>query len=339
MARSKHFALVRSLMLAASVGAPCLAEAADLLPPPPPPPMAPPIEVGGGWYLRGDVGASIYDKTTYSTAYDYTDYPEANRSFGNGIGGGGFAGVGVGYQFTPFLRGDVTGEYRYSMGLRGSEYYKGPDYDDGLGSYGVNKSTGHFDSAVVLANAYFDLGTWYGVTPFIGGGAGVAFNHVSGYGTNQQFTSPTYAYDYGNPMYGGDDCHCSHPTYAYAPVYTVDANGNATPVYHTNSGSKFYKDNTGTSFAWALHAGLAYNVTDAFKVELAYRYLNLGSVKTGVGMVPCCTDVQPAIKVKDIEAHDIKIGVRYLLGGLVAAPLPPLMPDYQPAPGPIVRKY
>ncbi|MER2289120.1 porin family protein, partial [Methylobacterium brachiatum] len=38
MARSKLNALVRSLTLAASVGAPCLAAAADLLPPPPPPP-------------------------------------------------------------------------------------------------------------------------------------------------------------------------------------------------------------------------------------------------------------------------------------------------------------
>ena len=31
-----------------------------------------------------------------------------------------------------------------------------------------------------------------------------------------------------------------------------------------------------TNFAWALHAGLAYEVTPKFKVELAYRYVNLG---------------------------------------------------------------
>ena len=43
------------------------------------------------------------------------------------------------------------------------------------------------------------------------------------------------------------------------------------------------------------------------------------------------------MKVKDIEAHDVKIGLRYYLGGLVAAPLPPLMPE--PIPGPLVRKY
>ena len=108
-------------------------------------------------------------------------------------------------------------------------------------------------------------------------------------------------------------------------------------MYNTNSGSKFYKDKTTGSFAWALHAGLAYNVTDALKIELAYRYLNLGKAETGPGFVPCCTGSLQAIKVKDIEAHDVKIGLRYYLGGLVAAPLPPLMPE--PIPGPLVRKY
>ena len=32
------------------------------------------------------------------------------------------------------------------------------------------------------------------------------------------------------------------------------------------------------NFAWALHAGLAYNVTQNFSFELAYRYLSYGSV-------------------------------------------------------------
>lgn len=327
MARSKLFALARTLTLAASVGAPSLAIAADLLPPPPPPPIAPPIEVGGGWYLRGDVGASVYDRAKYSTAYDYVDAhapSDVNRQFGDAVGGGGFAGVGVGYQFTPFFRGDVTGEYRYSTGLRGSEYYNGPVYDNNLGSYGINKSSGHFDSAVVLANAYFDLGTWYGITPFIGGGAGYAFNHVSGYSTDGQFTSPTYAY---NP------CPCG--SFAYTPTYTADG----TPVYNTQAYSKSYKDKTTGSFAWALHAGLAYNVTDAFKVELAYRYLNLGHAATGASFSTCCGTPIEGVKIKDLEAHDVKIGVRYLLGGYAAAALPPLMPDYQPAPGPLVRKY
>ena len=34
------------------------------------------------------------------------------------------------------------------------------------------------------------------------------------------------------------------------------------------------------NLAWAVHAGLAYNVTNNFKLELAYRYLNMGDVQT-----------------------------------------------------------
>ena len=35
-------------------------------------------------------------------------------------------------------------------------------------------------------------------------------------------------------------------------------------------------------FAWAVHAGVAYNVTNNFKMELAYRYLNFGNVNTSI---------------------------------------------------------
>ncbi len=81
------------------------------------------------------MGASIYTRPRYSDAYDYTGYPDANRAFGNTIGGGGFAGVGVGYQFTPFrpARRHHRRVPLLSTGLRGSEYYKGPISTTGSG--------------------------------------------------------------------------------------------------------------------------------------------------------------------------------------------------------------
>ena len=283
MARSKLTALVRCLTLAASVGAPCLAAAADLLPPP----ASAPASLRRSRSAAASICAAMSapaSTTARNTpaAYDYTGYSDSNRSFANEIGGGGFAGVGVGYQFTPFFRGDVTGEYRYATGLRGSEYYRGPDYDDGLGSYGVNKSSGHFDSAVVLANAYFDLGTWYGVTPFIGAGAGYAFNHMSGYGTDSTFTSPSYGYDYSNPVYASRrrlPLQRAGVLQLRPGLRRQRQPGLQDAVLRR----RFYKDKTTGSFAWALHAGLAYNITDAFKIELAYRYLNLGKAETGAG--------------------------------------------------------
>src|SRR3954447_8605341 len=42
-------------------------------------------------------------------------------------------------------------------------------------------------------------------------------------------------------------------------------------------GSYFAEGASKTNFAWAAHAGLAYKVNNAFTVELAYRYLDMGT--------------------------------------------------------------
>jgi opacity protein-like surface antigen len=291
MARSKLYALARVATLVASVGAPGLAVAADLLPPPPPPPP-PPVDFAGGWYLRGDVGASVYTTPKYSAV----GLPDT-IFFNQDQSGGFFAGAGVGYQFNAFFRGDITGEFRATDLRLGAIN----EYNDGNLSYrNFNFVNGHYNAAVVLANGYFDLGTWCGVTPFIGGGVGVAFNHFNGF-TDSGVTN----------------------------FYTPQAYNNVTTP-------GFFKAKSTESFAWALHAGLAYDVTPNFKVELAYRYLNTGHAQTG-GLT--CLDVingydcKTVLKAKDLEAHDIKIGLRYMLGSTFIAPLPPLMQE------PLVRKY
>jgi hypothetical protein len=39
--------------------------------------------------------------------------------------------------------------------------------------------------------------------------------------------------------------------------------------------------------------------------------------------------------VKEVTSHDVRIGMRWLLGGIVA----PVVAEYQPEPVPLVRKY
>lgn len=290
MSRTKLSVLARSLALLASVGAPCLAHAADLLPPPPPPP--PPVEIGGGWYLRGDVGVGAAELSEFTTfTGNGSALPHGYVVDRAGFSDQFFAGGGVGYQFNNFLRGDVTGEYRGGGRIHASDSYD--SYNPGYKS--INKYDGNLSTVVVLANGYVDLGTWWGFTPFIGAGVGSAFHRVDGF------------YDTG---YGG-----------------------------AGGGFGAAKEKYTSSLAWAAQAGVAFDVTQNFKVEVGYRYLNMGTAKTGA--VVCSNDPNCSLayyKIKDIDSHDVKIGLRYLLGG-VAAPLPPLMPDYAPPPGPIVRKY
>lgn len=292
MGRSKLSAWMRSLTLLASVGAPSFAIAADLLPPPPPPPMPEPVEIGGGWYLRGDVGvgAAQYDNIVLRT----TDYvPSDYHTEGHALSDQFFAGAGFGYQFGSFFRADVTGEYRGGSRLSFVDVYNGY-YGNGTPGTGLDYNTANLSSVVVLANGYFDLGTWFGITPYIGGGVGSAFHRVHG----------------------------------FTDIGAGTAMG----------GMGIAKEKQSSSLAWALHAGVAYDITQNFKVDVGYRYMNLGDVATGnVNCYNSGCSSPYSYKVRDVTSHDVKIGLRYLLGGPVAAPLPPLAPSYEP--GPLVRKY
>jgi opacity protein-like surface antigen len=88
-----------------------------------------------------------------------------------------------------------------------------------------------------------------------------------------------------------------------------------------NNGLWFANDHSQWNFAWALHAGLAYDVTDNFTVDLAYRYVNLGDGKTGTyGTYDDGTAVGSATVLKDLYSHDLMLGVRWKLGH--AAPTP-----------------
>jgi opacity protein-like surface antigen len=85
-------------------------------------------------------------------------------------------------------------------------------------------------------------------------------------------------------------------------------------------------------FAWAVHAGVAYNVNNNFKMELAYRYLNFGNVNTGVidcAAAGCSTGGGPRAfyTFRELDSHDIKFGMRWMLAPeqQVPAYLPPLV--------------
>ena len=281
--------------------------AADLMPAPVlAPPPAYPVEVGGGWYLRGDVGVGDLDLRRFD-GVDSAEFrafaPETTvagyyRPELKSLGSQAFVGAGIGYQLNNWVRFDATAEYRGGSTLRFAESYAGGTFG-GVPVRGLDFYHGNLSSVVALANVYFDLGTWHGVTPFVGAGIGGAFHHLSG------------MYDLGAGTAAG--------------------------------GAGTFADHDTTSLAWALHAGLGYSVTPNLKLEVAYRYLNMGNVDSGG--LRCFNVAAPNVcpgttySFKDIESHDIKIGMRWMLGGPVAAPVMAEAPLLAPPPGPLVRKY
>jgi len=59
------------------------------------------------------------------------------------------------------------------------------------------------------------------------------------------------------------------------------------------------------SFAYNLAAGVSYDLTDAMKLDVAYRYTNLGYARSG-GATP--------VTIDKIRSHEIKVGLRYTWG-------------------------
>ena len=56
----------------------------------------------------------------------------------------------------------------------------------------------------------------------------------------------------------------------------------------TNGGYGFGRNSAEWHMAYALYAGLAYNVSKSLKIDFSYRYLNYGSITDTVDCVASC---------------------------------------------------
>lgn len=139
------------------------AQAADMpgYPLPPPQPLTRSLLAdASGWYLRGDLGMHW----GLITGAESASPPDPTH---NSIGNGMTASLGVGIK-SNWLRTDVTIDYASPLKYRGTVAAAGD-------------TTAKLQATTALFNGYIDLGTWYRITPYIGGGAGVAYTRVSDY--------------------------------------------------------------------------------------------------------------------------------------------------------------
>jgi len=92
-------------------------------------------------------------------------------------------------------------------------------------------------------------------------------------------------------------------------------------------GTYFADGASKTNLAWAAHAGLAYKVNNAFTVELAYRYLDMGTAVHGLGRSYDGTNAgQSSFQYRNLTSQDVRLGVRWNLDAAPAyAPPPPLI--------------
>jgi opacity protein-like surface antigen len=264
--------------------------AADLAPPYPPPlpQVVQAPPAESGFYLRGAIGLTNQSLDKLTQVLDSSVI--SLEQVGMGFDSSPLFLFGAGYQMNSWFRFDVTGEYRAKANFHGTDNVR---FFDGAGTavladnYSASKS-----EILFLANAYLDLGTWYCVTPFIGAGVGMSRNQIDSFRDD--------GVGFFSPQAGGGAINA-----------VAFASSNAT-----------------WQFAWALHAGLAYTVTPNFKVDVAYRFVHLGDAVTGPTRAFDGSFTNGgAFTFKNLESHDLMLGVRWMLQ--------PEQPVYSP---PLIRK-
>ena len=72
-------------------------------------------------------------------------------------------------------------------------------------------------------------------------------------------------------------------------------------------------DGSEYDFAYHVDVGVSYDITQNLKFDLAYRYIDLGQVISGVDTALLPAD-QGAISVDPIQGHEVKVGLRYQFG-------------------------
>ncbi|QGM97200.1 outer membrane protein [Methylocystis parvus] len=255
-------------------------QAADFPAIEPPPVEEGPVEWGSNWYLRGDFGIA----ETHPT--DLNGVALANRFPNNWS-----IGLGGGYKFNNWLRGDVTVEYLNLYAKSGVRtdiilpceigLYLDATQPTGVSSIPSACSPwirNRTESMLNMANAYLDLGNWWGITPYVGAGVGVNVLY-------QRAANNWYMYN-GVP---------------YAGVTYTDPRNGAT--YMANWDTKY--ESTSLRLAYAFMGGVSYDIDNHWKIDVGYRWANLGSI-SGINRYN-----QPI--TTNLIQQSVRMGFRYMI--------------------------
>jgi opacity protein-like surface antigen len=278
------------------------------------------FEIGTNWYVRGDLGVSFDNAPTVSLSNISLPPPGFFGAplpiyAGQNIHATDFTGgVGAGYRFNNYLRFDATWDYRTGPGGTSNTTVVCPYALTGLTSqappnplvgYLYNTSNTCVGSANIsqhnntfLGNAYVDLGTYYGFTPYLGGGLGFNINTMSG---SLNFNETANGQPYAANL---------TPTGAF-PQLWVDQFGN---LINPQPNIAFAPQNWNRSISsttytltWALSAGFGFQLNPSTTLDVGYRFLNSGAINNLI-------NPQTGMTVKQNNwSQQIRVGIRYTL--------------------------
>jgi opacity protein-like surface antigen len=170
-------------------------------------------------------------------------------------------------------------------------------------------------------------------TYFIGGGVGYEFNRWLRFDATAEYRSRARVSAFGSYTFGGGTFGDSYEGYIKSWVFLANAYVDLgtwnclTPFVGAGVGgawtqlADFTDIGIGTSGrgigrnssewhpAWALYAGLAYDVSPNLKIDLTYRYLDYGSITDTIDCIGGCNP--DSYKWGHLTSQDIMLGLRF----------------------------
>jgi opacity protein-like surface antigen len=293
-----------------------------------------PVEVGSGWYLRGDLAydfkrdlqdsfpgldPSIFrDESIGVPPFSAFDFVPANISDSDSDISGS---IGFGYHFNDYFRADVN------IGLLDSDKYEAvgylnPDTNfpqeygclgeltvetvqfDGAGNpvgepsiisgnarQGCEVSTSIDNSAWNgTVNAYADLGTYAGFTPYIGAGVGLLYSRtkirMEAFCEPDQFIGAISGFQQTTETFQcyGDGGALVDTPVTYLPIDFNESNYN---------------------LLYTLNAGVAYKFNENISIDVGYQYMN------SPDFASYTISAAGLQRHEGLDAHQVKVGLRY----------------------------
>ena len=254
-----------------------------------PPEYTPTVTVTG-WYLRADLGYSALTQ-------DYVSSRPVPGTALEKFGGQNLEKAwalqgGLGYQITDTFRMDATLTHHFKADFTGRS--SGSEHFDcnllsadnfSLDTDCSAAGSSSLNATVVLANAYLDLGTINGFTPYVGGGIGAAKIKWDDFTNNFSCAGAI------------GDC--------------LNALGENYNTFHDSIHSGIEQ----TRFAWALHAGTSYQLNCRTKIDAGYSYTRIEGGDFFGFSATSTSAAAPGVSGfhDDVEIHSGRIGIRYSL--------------------------
>lgn len=280
-------------------------------------PVTKTVEIGSGWYLRGDLGYQV------NTKYRSAATGGANPFVGLApfTPGGALnkendfskmsASIGVGYHLNDLFRMDFnlatiglnsnsqggvfTGGCDGTRTVTTINYVAGVPVLPGTTTSGADSVdcgggiTVKNSMYLGMLNGYVDLGTFAGFTPYVGGGLGVAYTKQTATATGRcsgsQVTSGVAGVSQTTNTFV-----CDNQTSYTAPAADVALLA--------------YKEDQ-WSLAYALNAGVGYQVAKNLTLDVGYQFTSAPDAMyanfNGTNIT----------RHKGINVHEVRVGLRY----------------------------